>query len=234
MKDSIRNQYTNYLGRVQATKRLEARAVDREDMSSVDTTRQAELLAKNDYVNSVANYRTSLDSFKIRLGIPVSDKVYLDDMALDEVKKTGLVPAPVDSDTAYRLAVQKQLLILNDIDRFEDAKRAVRIAADKLKPGLTLTSTRSLQSQGATDYSKFNTDKVQAGADLQLNLPIDRVALANPYRSELVSFESKLRSFTSALDSLRQNVELDLRKLEQSRQNYQIRRSPPTWPIAVF
>ena len=223
-KDAIRNQYTNYLASVQVTKRLEARAVDREAMSSVDTARQQELRAKNDYVNAVASYRTALDSFKIRLGVPVADKVYLDHTALDEVEKTGLVPAPVDSDTAYRLAVEKQLQILNSIDQFEDAKRKVRIAADQLKPGLDLTSTAKFQSQAPTDYTQFNADQVQANMLLQLNLPVDRVPLANTYRAALIAFESNLRAFTGTLDTLRQNIESQLRALEQRRQTYQIQK----------
>jgi outer membrane protein TolC len=223
-KDAIRNRYTNYLARVQATKRLEARAVDREAMSSVDTARQAELSAKNSYVDAVASYRTALDAFKIRLGVPVGDKVYLDDTALDEVEKTGLVPASVDSDLAYRLAVQKQLQILISIDQFEDAKRKVRIAADKLKPGLDLTSTVSLQSQPPTDYARFNADEAQANAVLQLSLPVNRVPLANTYRAALITFESSLRAFTGTLDTLKQNIVSQLLTLDQRRQTYQIQK----------
>jgi outer membrane protein TolC len=188
----------------------------------VDTARQSELSAKNSYVDTVASYRTALDAFKIRLGIPVADRVDLDDTALEEVKKTGLVLAPVDSDAAYRLAVQKQLPTLNEIDRFEDAKRKVWIAADQLKPGLDLTSTVSLQSEPPSDYTRFNADQARANAVLQLSLPVDRVPLANTYRAALISFESSLRSFTSTLDTLRQNIESGLRTLEQRRQTYQI------------
>ena len=92
-KDTIRNRYTNYLGRVQSTRRLEARAADREQLSDVDQARQAELTAKNNYVNAVAAYRNSLDQFKIKLGLPVGEKLALDDRELDEMEQNGLVPA---------------------------------------------------------------------------------------------------------------------------------------------
>ena len=103
-KDIIRNRYTNYLGRVQSTKRLEARATDREQLSDVDQARQAELTAKNNYVNSVANFRNSLDSFKIKLGLTLGEQVQLEDQTLDEMADKGLVPAPLDPEVAYRLA----------------------------------------------------------------------------------------------------------------------------------
>jgi len=63
-KDVIRNRYTNYLGRVQSTRRLDARK-DRDKASDVDQARQAELSARNNYVDAVASYRNSLDQFKI-------------------------------------------------------------------------------------------------------------------------------------------------------------------------
>jgi hypothetical protein len=46
-----------------------------------------------------------------------------------------LVPVDIDSDEAFRLAVNKQLTILNSIDQYEDAKRKVLVAADQLGQG---------------------------------------------------------------------------------------------------
>ncbi len=221
-KDTIRNSYTNYLRRVESTRRLEARGVDRETRTSVDQARQAELTAKDTYVNAIASYRNSLDQFKITLGLPIGDKLWLDDAALDEVEATGLVPAPLDSDVAYHLAVQKQLQILNYIDQFEDSKRKARIAADQLKPRLDLTGSASLQSEGQTDYTRFNADQVSASAGLQLDLPLDRLPRGNAYRAALVTFESDLRTFTRRLDDLKSSIENGVRTLDQRRQNYLI------------
>src|SRR5262249_9722982 len=144
-KDNIRNRYTNYLGRVQATERLEARK-DRERQIDVDQARQAELTARNNYINAVAIYRNALDQFKIKLGLTLGEKLYLDDTAFDEVERTGLVPVPLDPGLGYRLAVEKQLEILNAIDRFEDSKRKVRVAANRLKADLNVVADASLRS----------------------------------------------------------------------------------------
>lgn len=223
-KDTIRNRYTNYLGRVLATKRLEARSGDRERLSDVDQARQAELTAKNNYVDAAARYRTSLDLFKITLGLPVGEKLYLDDRVLDEVEQAGLVPAPLDTQMAYRLAVQKQLEMLNFIDQFEDSKRKARIAANQLKPGLKFVADSTLESEG-TDYTKFNANKVRASAGLQFDLPLDRIPRGNAYRDTLVTFESNLRTFTARLDDLRNSIENGVRTLEQRRQSYEIQKN---------
>ena len=219
-KDTIRNNYANYLSRVASTKRLEARAEDREQVSAVDQTRQAELSAKNTYVNSVADYFTALDEFKITLGLPLGEQIYLDDSALAKVRETGLVPAPVDAVDAYRLAVQQRLPLLNTIDEFEDSKRKVRIFADALKPGVDFFAGATLVSDEPTDYTKFDLNKLNAAAGLRLDLPLDRVRERNEYRSALVSFEVELRRLTLELDRVRDRIEEGIRTLEQRRQTY--------------
>src|ERR1019366_5702761 len=73
-KEIMRNRYTNYLGRVQSTKRLEARAADRERLADVDQARQAELTAKGNYVNAVASYPHPVDQFKNKPGSPLGEK----------------------------------------------------------------------------------------------------------------------------------------------------------------
>lgn len=223
-KDNIRNRYTNYLGRVQATKRLEARE-DRDRRIDVDQARQAELTAKNNYVNALASYRNSLDQFKIKLGLTLGEKISLDDKALDEIEQTGLVPAPIDPSAAYRLAVERQLQILNAIDRFEDRKRKISVAANSLKPGLNFFANATLRSDGPTDYTRFDPDDVRAGAGIELDLPINRVPERNAYRTTLVNFEAELRNLTLTLDTLKDNIERGLRTLEQRRQNYQIQKN---------
>ncbi len=223
-KDVIRNRYTNYLGRVRSTQRLEARK-DREKSSDVDQARQAELSARNNYVNAVAGYRNSLDQFKIKLGLPLGEKIYLDDSALTEVKNNGLVSAPLDTEQAYRVAVERQLQILNAIDVFEDRKRKIRIAVDALKPGLNLTGSADLGSTKPTDFTRFNAQKVRADVGLNLDLPINQLSQRNDYRTALITFEAEIRSLTLTLDSLKDDIERGLRTLEQRRQNYEIQKS---------
>jgi outer membrane protein TolC len=223
-KDNIRNRYTNYLSQVESTKRLEARK-DREKSSDVDQARQSELAARNNYINTVATYFNGMDQFKIRLGLPLSERLDLDDEALTAVDQTGLVPAAMDPLAAYRLAVQRQMQMLNFIDQFEDSKRAVRIAADKLKPGLTLTSRAVLESDRPTDYAKFDVNEITASAALQLDLPLDRLPRANAYREALIGFELQLRTFTGRLDALKNDIDRGFRTLEQRRLNYENQKS---------
>lgn len=223
-KDSVRNSYSSYLSKVDQTKRLEARAVDRQNRTEVDQARQSELSAKNSYINAVARYQTSLDSFKIRLGLPLTAKVYLDDKALEEIAKVGLINVPLNPEEAYRLATERHLPTLNAIDRYQDAQRRVRIARDRLKPNLTLLADASLDSQRPTDWSHFDAKEVSAGVGLELDLPLDRKSQRFGYREALITFESQLRSLTLTLDNLRNSIENGLRTIEQQRQTYIIQK----------
>jgi outer membrane protein TolC len=223
-KDIMRNRYTNYLGRVQSTKRLEARAADRERLADVDQARQAELTAKDNYVDAVALYRNLLDQFKIKLGLPVGEKLALDDRELDELERTGLVPERLDPVAAYRVATAKQLQILNAIDQFEDARRKIKVAANQLQADVNIVGGADLASS-PTDYSRFDPNQVRANVGLQLNLPLDRLPERNLYRRAIITFEAELRNLTLTLDNLKESIEQGLRTLEQRRQNYDIQKN---------
>jgi outer membrane protein TolC len=223
-KDNIRNRYTNYLGRVDFVKRAEARSKDRESLIDVDQARQAALTAKDNYVNAVASYKNSLDQFKLTLGLPLSEKWQLDDSALEDVKKAGLVEVGLNSVEAFRLAVQKQHLILNAIDQYEDAQRKVGIAANRLKADLNFIADASWKADPFPDYTRFSLTNIQGGVGFELNLPIDRLSERNDYRASLISFEAKLRDLTLTLDNLRDSIERGMRTLEQRRQNLEIQK----------
>jgi outer membrane protein TolC len=219
-KDIVRNNYRNYTNRIETTAYLDARAKDRERRSNVDDARNAELGARRDYINSLASYLSSLDAFKTRLGLPLSESLYLDDKDLKDLVAVGITPVEVDKDAAFRICVQKQMEILNAIDAFEDSKRKVRIYADQLRPELSLFSTASLRSQDPDEYAKFDLNDLQYTAGLRLNLPVDRLRERNTYRSALISFESQLRSLATTLDTYKDRVDRGLRTLEQVRLNY--------------
>lgn len=219
-KDAVRNNYANYLRRVDATQYLEARSVDRASRSQVDDARSAELAARITYVNSVASYLTAISAFKLRLGLPQTEELYVEDADLRDLAETGLLPVEISRNAAFALAVEGHMDILNAIDRFEDAQRRVRLARDALRPGLLLTGSMVLESEPPADYANFDLDQLRYSAGLALDLPLDRLRERNAYRAALVAFESQIRSLGQTLDSFRAQIDEGLRSLEQERLNY--------------
>ncbi len=224
-KDAVINGYENYLKLVKGREQAEALSRgERLAAFQVDQSRQEELKAKAAYISAVQAYQDGLDSFKQTLGLPVGYDLALDDGALKELSSAALLPVDIGEEQGYELAASHRLDLLNEIDRFEDAKRKVHVSRDRLRPGLLFTANAALNNDGV-NYAKFVWNKSTASAGLQLDLPFDRVSERNIYRTSLISFERELRALGIALDTMRESVRSGLRSLDAVMQNYEIQKS---------
>ncbi|MGJ8726692.1 MAG: TolC family protein [Roseibacillus sp.] len=224
-KKVIFNEYNNYESRQANREYLTARG-DRESPEAIGDAEQAELQAKNRYINSITSYRNSLDQFKITLGLPQTTDLRLEDKEFDLVRAAGAKSLSLGSQEAFRVALDHRLPLFNQIDRFEDNKRQVAIAANQLKADLNLLASSSVSTDGGpTDYVNFDFNKVRTTVGLQLNLPLDRLRERNTYRATLINFESATRTLGQNFDELRNLLDRRIRELEQFRQSYEIQRN---------
>jgi outer membrane protein TolC len=221
-QDTVKNQYNNFLSRVSLRERAVALSFDRLAAFQADLATQEELTARNSYILAVERYRNSLDQFKITLGLPVGYEIRLDENALTELEAIGLLPVPVTDERGFRIALDHRPDLLNEIDAFEDSKRKIYVAADRLKPDLLLFANASLESEPPTDYAKFDLNDYRLNGGVSLDLPLNRKLERNSYRTSIVSFERQLRTLALFLDELKNDVRGDLRTLDQSRQSYDI------------
>lgn len=221
-QDTVINQHSNYLSRVSLRERSVALAVDRLAPFQADLAAQEELSARNTYILAVERYRNSLDQFKITLGLPVGYDIRLDETVLTKLEAVGLLPVPLMEKEAIELGLKRRPDLLNEIDTFEDSKRKVFVAADRLKPDLVLFADASIASEGDTDYARFDLDNYRLSGGAQLDLPLNRKLERNNYRASLISFERQLRTLSLFLDQLKLDLREDLRTLDQSRQSYDI------------
>lgn len=221
-QDTVINQHSNFLSRVSLRERAEALAVDRLAPFQADLAAQEELTARNSYILAVERYRNTLDLFKVTLGLPVGYEIRLDETVLTELEAVGLLPVPLTDEQSFLLALERRPDLLNEIDIFEDSKRKIVVAADRLKPDLLLFADASLVSQGQTDYARFDLNDYRLNGGVQLDLPLNRKLERNNYRSSIISFERQLRTLSLFLDDLKNDLRADLRTLDQSRQSYDI------------
>lgn len=221
-QDTVKNQYNNFRSRVSLRERSEALAFDRLAPFQADLAAQEELAARNSYILSVQRYRDSLDQFKITLGLPVGYDIRLDENALMELEGIGLLPVPVTDERAVKIALERRPDLLNEIDLFEDSKRKIVVAKDRLKPDLLLFANASLDSQGPTDYARFDFNDYRLNGGVSLDLPLNRKLERNSYRTSIISFERQLRALALFLDNLKSDLRSDMQTLDQSRQSYEI------------
>jgi outer membrane protein TolC len=118
--------------------------------------------------------------------------------------------------------VASYLPLLNEIDRYEDRKRNVRIKANEFLPGLDFKSDASLNWDDEENYVDFDVDDVIANSRLELDLPINRWRQRNEYRDLIIRFEAGIRTLARNLDERRNVVANGIRNLERNRNDYLI------------
>jgi len=227
-KDLVRNEYSNYRNLIIFTERATELAKDRLPRLQVDQAKQTELRARSRYISAVNSYGNLIDNFKITLGMPMGNELFLDDDALFDLANQPLTPVPLSEQEALEIAITNRLDLLNEIDRFEDAKRRMEVAADAFKPGLDIFATASTDSNsrdGASSYSNFNVDAYNAGIGIELNLPLDNLEARNSFRRARIDFERQLRQLSLALDNLHADLRAGLRGLELARQTFEIQQT---------
>ncbi len=224
LKDTIYNEYNNYQNLIRARERAEALAKDRLPEFQVDQTRQDELAARNRYVLAVEEYLADLDGFKLKLGLPLDQSLTVDPSSLAELMRQDLRPVRLSADKAFSIALAKRLDLLNEIDRFEDAKRKIKVAESQLKSDVEFFANASLESLPDTSWTKFSSNNWQGSFGLRLKLPLDRLLERNSYRREFIDFERQLRSLALAVDGAKTAVRRALRILDQAGKSYRIQK----------
>lgn len=225
-KDTIYNEYNNYLARKGDTERMRARSIDRESLEQVAQSEQSELDAKERYLRAITNFRNALDRFKVTIGMPSTVDLRIQDEEMTRLRDSGLAHLQADTGASFRIALAHSLPLLNELDRFEDNKRQVAVAADRLKADLNIIGDASLDNdEGPTNYEDFDFNNVRANVGIQLNLPLDRLRERNQYRAVLINFEESIRDLGLTFDELRNRLDQELRELERLRQSYQIQQS---------
>lgn len=221
-KDAVRNEYNNYNNLVLARERAEALSRDRLPAFQVDQARQDELRSKVRYISTADNYVAAVDRLKLLLALPLGEELLLEEADLEELKKLSLEEIRLSDAEAFSFTIAKRLDLLNEIDRFEDSKRRIKVAANALRADLNFLANASLSS--AEDYNRFDIDNYRASAGLELDLPFWRLRERNSFRSALVSFERQVRSLSQTFDDTKNELRQDLRAVQQARQNFDIQK----------
>ncbi|HVJ45949.1 MAG TPA: TolC family protein [Luteolibacter sp.] len=222
-KDRVRNEYESYKNIGVFADRARALAEDRLPRFQLDQAKQRELQGKARYISAINSYKNLVDNFKLTLGLPLGGELILDDAPLRSLAEAGLPEIPFDADPAFHVAINHRLDLFNDIDRFEDSKRKIQVAADAFKPGLDLFAGIDLDTNNSTaSYSNFDADAYFTRIGVDLDLPVDNLSARNDFRRVKIDFERQIRSLSQSLDRIHADLRSGLRGLELSRETYTI------------
>ncbi len=224
-RDSARNNYLGYVAFMQGSERQRALAeAGRLTESDLARTVQAELNSEDSWNNAVRNYSESLDQLKIQLGLSTDAPVVLDDNELENLREDGLVAPVLTTEDAMEIALVTRLDFYTVQDEVEDAERRVRLAENALLPDLDLILTANVDTEPGMDrFTEFDFRRARWNAGFDLNLPVDRQAERNAYRSALINYERSLRSLELSEDNIKLEVRRAWRELEQAERSFNIR-----------
>jgi outer membrane protein TolC len=187
----------------------------------LDRMRQEKLKAKDIYVQTVKEYGTLLDLFKITLGMPTTTEINLDESNLETLKTTGMQYPDFEEEQAIETALFQRLDITNSADAIIDAQRKVYVAADALGADLTVVGSTNVASR-----NQGNRQTMQAAddynVDLELDLPFDRVAEQNVYRKALITLNQRQREYELASDTIKMEVRQAYRDLKEATERYKL------------
>lgn len=221
-RDEVRNSFLNFQSSGKNAAR--ARELAREGrMSQTDLARyeQQELEAEGVWINSVRTYLQSLDGFKVRLGLPATEKLVLDDKDLATL---AILHPDVQVKDAIDVALVARLDYQNAQGRIEDAQRNVKLAIDNLKPQVDLVAGITLNNN-PNDNNGFpvpELDRYRWNAGLDVDVPLDRLEKRNAYRAAVIARGQAERNVIQLRDEIELQVRDNWRVLEQARRTYDI------------
>jgi len=221
----VQNERMNLDSLVLLRQRAEAMAQAGEFSEyQVDQVRQQELVADDRLVRAQQSYETSLDDFKITLGLRTETPLVLDSRELARLTEEGTAAIPLPAERILTLALENRLDLQTSRDRVEDARRRVKVAANDLLPGLDLSASLDTDTDGDSSPADFHMDRTDYSVGFELDLPLDMLSERNSYRSALIAADRGQRDYEELRDEIVRAVRSAWRQYDRAQRSYDIQR----------
>lgn len=183
----------------------------------VDRAEVEYLRARNDAITAQTAYDSALDRFKILIGMPTVQPI-------EAVEPDFEVAAPgVNEDLAIETALRCRLDLLNEQDAVDDTRRAVLVARNNLLPDLDFRGSVTLDTDPNRKNSvSYNTERTTWRGEVAMEIPLNRVAERNEYRSSIIDLRRAERNYDRRRDEVRLDVRDAFRGIEQARLSLEI------------
>lgn len=180
---------------------------------------QRVLTSWNQVLTSIETYERQLDLFKILIGMETIQSVDIYDEGLDISVPT------IDETAAIEIATSNRLDLINERDGIDDARRGVKVARNGLLPDLNLRGNVTFDTNPAEmNQYHYEHERATWRAFVDLELPLDRVAERNQYRSSLIELRRSQRRFELAADRVRLDVRRAKRLIDLATTSLSIQR----------
>ena len=219
-RDTVRNNWVAYDGfRLSVEQETALAEEGRRTPTELGLLEQNMLQAEGRWVDAIRDYQQQLDELKIELGLPVEQRLMLED---EELSKLRIDDPGIRRNQAVDFAMVNRPDLVTASDRVDDAVRRIEVAEIELLPGLDAVGTYDVRSNPGDLGPELNWERRRWSAGLEIDLPLDRKEERNFYRSVLIQKEQAERQNTLARDQVRLDIYNDWRSLEQAKRNFEI------------
>jgi outer membrane protein TolC len=191
------------------------RQVDRAGDNDLFLARREEINKESTLLSSRTNYKSTLDQFLIKLGLPTTTEV----VVVDE--EPPFEPVNLDEESAVSVALNNRLDLMSAREQVEDTERSVVIARDALQSDLALTAGAGLNGADGKLGGAL-PDTWEAHAGLTMVLPLNRQAERNAWRASLIALDRARRDLQLRFDEVERDVRDQLRQIKQTEQQIEL------------
>lgn len=174
-----------------------------------DRARVEYLRARNQIVAARERYGTSLDQFKIRLGMSTETPL--------EVSKTDveLYKPEVTEAEAIAAALRYRLDLLTTLDGVDDARRGVEIARNNMLPDFDFSGSVTMNTKPyKLNVVEYNSEHTTWRGLVELEVPLNRQAERNDLRAAFVDLRRAERGYEQSQDQIRAEVRRTIRRID--------------------
>ena len=216
-EDALEIAKKSHAGFQASLERSEAMAdANRVNQFEVDQARQRVLTAETNLVSREEDLQTARDELKLALALPLETELEVERADLQRLLDVELPTPPMTLDEAVAMALQQRLDLATTEDEAEDAKRAIDVAEDAMRAKLDLTLDARAASETRNRLSAIRGMSADYSAQLDLDLPFDRMAETIALKRAIMAYQRKLRD----VNARRDEITLELRLTWQQLQSY--------------
>ncbi len=184
----------------------------------VQRAEQNVLFAKNNLIIALEAYSKAVDSFKLTIGMPISEKIRI-------MPTEIVIPRPeVDVAESIKTALAFRLDLQNSSDQVEDSRRGIEVSKNRLLPDLNLTGNTTYRTDPNFDLAGVNFDPGYSSYTVgaTFGAPLDRKIEEINYRTSLINYERAVRSHTLAKDRVEVDVRTSVRSIDLARMTLEL------------
>lgn len=222
-REAARNAYVAYVNFAGDKGVLETAVAlaeaDKRTKSSLGQLRQAELTYKRRWISAIQNYESQLDTLKIELGIPVTEKLILDQ---NDFQRLEIIHPTETVEAAIEVALKSRLDLQNTRDALADATRKVKVAEQNLLPGINVGFNYGIVSDPGSTKTNIDGRRRTVTPFLDVDPNLDRRAERMDVRAAEIAEQRARRALELAEENVRKEVRASWRGLELAKKQYEI------------